>query len=65
MNPETRFELEPMTEPETNPEWSTPIADTADWDSLKDVPFAGDCLDKPAADSEIPEVDTSGILDKQ
>ena len=65
MNPETRFEFEPMTEPETNPEWATPLADTSDWDSLKEVPFAGDLLDDPAEDTGMPETDISGILDLQ
>ena len=65
MNPETKFEFEPMTEPETNPEWATPLSDTTDWDSLKDVPFAGDCLDAPERERNIPDTDISDLLDKK
>ena len=63
MNPETKFEFEMMTEPETKPEWAHSLPDTNDWDSLKDVPFAGNLLDDPGTDGEIPEADISGILE--
>ena len=63
MNPESIYEFEMMTEPEINSEFSHPLPDTNDWDSLKDVPFAGDLLDDPVTGTELPETDVSGFLD--
>ena len=64
MNPETKFEFELTTEPEISSEWAAPLSDSTDWDSLKDVPFAGDLLDETREKGEIPETDHADILDK-
>ena len=39
---EKGFELEMSNEPNLSGEWTSPQADTTDWSSLADVPFAGD-----------------------
>lgn len=65
MTPETKFELELTTEPETVGEFPHALPDTSDWDSLADVPFAGDIstiLDD-SSETDIESPDISGILD--
>ena len=63
MNFETKYEFKTTTEPETNPEWATSLSDASDWDSLAEVPFAGDLLDASDSDMGIQDADVSGILD--
>lgn len=60
MDFETRFEKEPMAEPELIGEFapSLPASDIEHWESLQEVPFAGDT-------SELTEVSDTGWDDLQ
>ena len=61
MDFETRFEKEPMTQPEFVGEFapSLPASDIEGWDSLKEVPFAGDTSEI----SEVSDTDWSDLQD--
>ena len=67
-NFENRFEFEPTTEPETAPELN-PLSsiDASGWDSLADVPFAGDISTDGLLDcsdaGQVVDVDIGGLLD--
>lgn len=61
MDFETRFEKEPMTEPEFVGEFapSLPASNIEEWESLKDVPFAGDTSEI----SDVSDTDWSDLQD--
>jgi hypothetical protein len=61
MDFETRFEKEPMNEPEFVGEFapSIPASDIESWESLKEVPFAGDTSEI----SDVSDTDWSDLQD--